>query len=227
MSGPLNFNKIKKQMESDGYLRQWNLRAIEVSFKSKAITQEQRDKLIALLYSKGKSDKLFKMRGHHINNRYAIKTGGLNNQEKNEMMGTIMKTLYNEDFLNKYFNLYISINDDSIIEVIEGMDDICILGCRHFDLCKRDIKGEKEKVYIEILEKFKDYAPEIIIPWVNGYKDYPTTVKDYDLACLEYLSVIINDKKIPIKVGDIIRFGDIIKNDDIHLPAIYHNGGFI
>lgn len=195
MQGPLNFNQIKKQMQSDGYGKEWNLRAIKVSFENKKITQKERDKLIALLYSKGKSDKLFKMRGHHISRRYDIKMGALNDTDRNEKMGTIMKALYNQDFLEKYFNLFKSINDDSIIEVIEGMDDICILGCRDFDLCKKDVIGEKEKVYIEILKKFKDYAPEIIIPWIKNYEDYPSTVNDYDLACLEYLSLVINDKK--------------------------------
>lgn len=135
------------------------------------------------------------MRGHHISRRYDIKMGALNDTDRNEKMGTIMKALYNQDFLEKYFNLFKSINDDSIIEVIEGMDDICILGCRDFDLCKKDVIGEKEKVYIEILKKFKDYAPEIIIPWIKNYEDYPSTVNDYDLACLEYLSLVINDKK--------------------------------
>jgi hypothetical protein len=105
MSGPLNFNKIKKQMESDGYLRQWNLRAIEVSFKSKAITQEQRDKLIALLYSKGKSDKLKK---HHIVSTYFDKIKKImfsNFKSEIDWSKWNFEIPNNKELLNEYFNI--------------------------------------------------------------------------------------------------------------------------
>jgi hypothetical protein len=105
MSGPLKFSEIKKQMENDGYGKEWNLRAINVSFEHKIITQEERDKLIALLYSKGKSDKL---KRHHNVSIYFDKIKKImfsNFKSEIDWSKWNFEIPNNKELLNEYFNI--------------------------------------------------------------------------------------------------------------------------
>lgn len=223
MSGPLNFNGIKKQMKSDGYGKQWNLRAIKVSLENKAITQQERDKLIALLYSKGKSDKLFKMRGHHLSSTYfdKIKKTMYPNAEAEI---EILEIEYGKEFSNKLKRYNSQIKEDSVIEIIEGEDDVCNF-CPYYEYCNNfNYKSTHQIALKRLNENYDILVKKHGVDFINKKLEFRKYLMNQDTK--------INDKKcldfFNLKPGDIIILNEITPVNNIYnVPTIYQNGGFI
>ena len=185
--------------------KKWNLRAINYNFQNKHITLKERDELIALLYSDGKSKKLYKMRGHHFSYIYFFLRGEWPSRKIDHVAFPFQYTV-------EFSNLVVSYNDsltqDSIIEIVEGVDDVCHLKCPYFYDCeKKDYMSSFISIYDKFLNKVdflrKEFSEEEIEKKLNHLKkfiDDNVNTDEVDQRVLSYFN---------LKVGDIVRLRDV------------------
>jgi hypothetical protein len=220
MLRPLNFEEIKKQMKNNDYLRQWNLKAINASFENKAINQEQRDKLIALLYSKGKSDKLFKMRGHHITPYLDLKK-----HKYSENMMFILEKIFG-NFIHLQEKKLELISENDVIEIVETIDDFCIMDCPFLNDCKKDDGYTTTDKILTFLESDKT-LPQKEVRNMIDYYNYSRYFSKHDQYTLSNLYTIIDKKIVKLKIGMILRYGDIKSKKDIDLLSEKNNYDYL
>ncbi|MGM5485243.1 MAG: hypothetical protein ACQEP1_05220 [Nanobdellota archaeon] len=208
----MSFHEIKDQVLK-GYSKRWNLKALNYSLKNNEINQKERDKLIALIYSRGKTDKLLKMRGHHITNRMIMGQMLMGKAtEADYRKNELMKKVYSEKFIWDYNHYLFCIDKDSIIQVVEGSDDICYLDCPYFKYCD---KNDSERFKAEMTKKInenRDIYPEEADKWAKGIQ-YLKSYNEIDNLCLDH----VGSKNGSPKVGWIIRFGDLFFVDKVKL----------